>query len=107
MAAKEWSSVLTKMVADKTQEVRKMKGSNSQAPQGSTCLRWEWTMILYLSNAMVMMVREDMKTAMQGKVLTSLERYNIYCEFIFYFKFDIAKKIPTFYLGFKSYSIRL
>ena len=51
---------MTKMVTDKTQEVRKMKGSNSQAPQGSTCLRWEWTMILYLSTVMVMMVREDM-----------------------------------------------
>ena len=62
-----------------------MKGSNNQAPQGPTCLRWECTMILCLSTAMVMMVREDMKTAMQGKVLTSLERYNIYCEFMSYY----------------------
>ena len=44
-------------------------------------------MILYLSTAMVMMVREDMKTAMQGKVLTSLERYNIYCEFMSYYTY--------------------
>ena len=78
MAANEWSSVLTNMVADKTQEVRKMMGSNNQAPQGPTCLRWECTMILYLSTAMVMMVREDMNTAMQGNVLTSLKIMNCY-----------------------------
>jgi hypothetical protein len=54
------------MVTDKTKEVRKMKVNNNQAPQGPTCLSWYWTMILYLSTAMVMMVKEDYA----GKVFT-------------------------------------
>ena len=44
-----------------------------------TCLAWALTMILYLSRATAMIVKEDMKAAMQGKVLTNLHtRYKIY-----------------------------
>ena len=50
-----------------------MTGRSSQARQGPTWHRWEYTIILYLSTAMAMMVREDMNTAMQGKVFTNLK----------------------------------
>jgi hypothetical protein len=44
-----------------------------------TCLAWALTMILNLSRATTMIVREDMKAAMQGKVLTNLcRKYNVY-----------------------------
>ena len=63
---------------DRTQDTRNMRGSSNQAPQGPTCLRLEWMMILYLSMEMAIMVREDMNTAMQGNVLTSLKIMNCY-----------------------------
>ena len=86
------NSVLANTIADKEEEMMKMMGRIIQAPIGftwsmicrhikyrkydKTCDRWERTIILYLSTAMAMMVREDMYTAMQGKVFIILEKFH-------------------------------
>ena len=59
---------------EKRQEMRNMTGRAAQACLLPTCILLEWTMTLYLSMAMAMMVSEDMKTVTQGNVLTNLQR---------------------------------
>ena len=45
----------------------------TRCPVVPTCRDWDWTMTLYLSTAMAMLVREDMNTVTQGKVFTNLD----------------------------------
>ena len=58
-----------------------MTGYRRAAPTVLTWRLCDLTMNLYLSNAMAMLVREDMYTATQGNVLTNLHqiinRYNV------------------------------
>ena len=63
--------VLKKMMEERRQERRKMAGRAAQACLGPTWSRSGQRMTRYLSPAMAIIVRDDMKTATQGNVFTS------------------------------------
>ena len=68
------SFVLKKMKEERRQERRKMAGRAAQACRGPTWSLSEQRMTRYLSPAMAIIVRDDMKTATQGNVFTRRHR---------------------------------
>ena len=68
------SFVLKKMKEERRQERRKMAGRAAQACLGPTWRLSGQRMTRYLSPAMAIIVRDDMKTATQGNVFTRRHR---------------------------------
>ena len=68
------SFVLKKMKEERRQERRKMAGRAAQACLGPTWSLSGQRMTRYLSPAMAIIVRDDMKTATQGNVFTRRQR---------------------------------
>ena len=68
------SFVLKKMKEERRQERRKMAGRAAQACRGPTWSLSGQRMTRYLSPAMAIIVRDDMKTATQGNVFTRRHR---------------------------------
>ena len=63
-------------------EMMTMTGYRRAAPTVLTWRLCDLTMNLYLSNAIAMLVREDMYTATQGNVLTNLHQLIKRCKII-------------------------
>ena len=79
-------------------EMMTMTGYRRAAPTVLTWRLCDLTMNLYLSNAMAMLVREDMYTATQGNVLTNLHQLSNRCKIMYLVTQFLVSYLLLFYL---------